>query len=772
VSEETKGRVQSPAESKLADFITNRYRELASDRLAEEQDWYLSGLYAGGTQWVKRGKMANGKSGIVPIEPSDKWSMPVTDHYSKTLAVNATALGAVLPRITAMSANYDARNRRAASYAEAAIDVANKESGLDVLNAILAIQVVQWGISVVKEVVAFDHSTEDVPLLAEQTPFGVDVQPGQTPSLSGDPSNPGSEQVDPKTGEPVDTGDPNVVGTERVMAPRLNAQLPTPFCCYIPRDCGDPNLAKETYERVSFDTSEARMMFPDYADELEDSPTTTIDDDSAGMANSLASFYLEQLRRMGVRNSASGQGDTKAQPSGRSKIYCVEGWVNWNVLPKETQDAIVKEWGDEPSEVENYQQQNMSRVDAAIAYGVWAIVWNGCLLQWGENPKKGDTPYTWFMWEKNATNPYGRGGLGNVLRPLQRQLNQLDALHDRSLRSNGTTKIMMPESQQYKTMSGDPVDIYQYDDMAGKTAPQLFPAGRAPEIPAKRAQIVQEFQSLGYTEGVSSGLAPEGTAFRAIAYLGAKAEEQRGTQRALWEGSHEILARKLLFDAKVVWTTPRKLKVAGPNNRYGAELLEGADLDFETDQLSIVEGSSRPKTLAEKEEAFNTLVAGGLVDVSDPDVRQFVYDTIGMPELSLAQSLQYDKAERDLQSVLDGMQPVSSPYQDFGIVLKIFSDYSLTEEYEGLPQETQAGILAYASWAQQMSAPPPPPMGLPPGADPQAAAAGQLPGKNPGKTLSKVPGGSATLANTEKAATAEGNQVASSVDNSTPAVAT
>lgn len=763
---------QTEAQRKLGNFVKQRYDELAFDRMAEDADWYLSGRFAGGQQWFKR----DSNKRLVPINPSDNptWTMPVSDHFSKTIAVNATALGAVLPRTTAVSGNYDARNRRAASYAEAAIDVAMRESGMDVLNAILAIQTVLWGVGIAKNETAFDHSTQDVPIIAEQTPEGVQEQPvpeGQLPTQ--DPAQPGSDALNQQTGQPTPdpSQDPNVVGTERVPSARLKCTLPTPFNVYIPRDCGDPNISKECYERVTWKLSEARAAFPDWAG--------CISADSSGEADAatgLAYWYLEQLRRMGVvTSSGATNSSTKDATKTVEKVRLVEGWVGWGDLDKDLQDEIEKEWGDQPSEVEDYAKQGMTRLSAAVAYGLFAITYQSKVLQWGENPMSGDLPYTFFMWEKGVANPYGRGGLGNVLRPLQRQLNRLDALHDRSLMSNGTTKIMMPESQQYNTMSGDPVDIYTYDDMAGKHPPQLFPAGRAPEIPAKRAQIVQEFQELGYTEGVQSGQAPSGaTAFRAIAYLGAKAEEQRGTQRALWEGSHEILARKMLRDAKRVWNEPRKLKVAGPNNRYGAELIEGADLDFETDQLTIVQGSSRPKTLAEKEEAFNTLVSGGLVDVTDPDVRQFVYDTIGMPELSLANSLQYSKAERDLQQVIDSVQPVSVPNQDWAIVQKVFGAYMLTEEYEALDQGVQAGILGYWQWAGELQQPVMPPMG-PDGITPmdaQQAAGGQLPGQHPGQTLSKVPGKSATTQNTEKAATAEGNSLPSAVEGTPAPVAT
>jgi hypothetical protein len=533
-------------------------------------------------------------------------------------------------------------------------------------------------------------------------------------------------------------------------------------------------MSPEVYERVPYTLGEAREMFPDYAAELSaDGQGADSQGDAAyadSTSESLAAFYQSQLRRMASALTSSGGSSsagqsTKDADSTVSSLTCIEGWVEWSRLTRQIQQAIEAEWGDDPSVVEEYADKGMTRLSAAVTYGVFGIIWQDQTLQWGENPLNGDTPYTFYHWEKNSLNPNGKGGLGIVLTPLQRQLNRLDALHDRQLMSTGTTKLLVGESQQYQnTWTGDPVDVMVYDDMAGKHAPQLFPAGNAGGIPQKRQQIVAEFAELGYTEGVQSGQAPGGVdSFRGIAYLGAKAEEQRGTQRALWEMSHEMRAKKLLRMAKQIWTTPRKVKVAGPNNRFGMELLEGADLDFDTDQISVIEGSSRPKSLSEKQEAINTLAQAGLIDVTDPEVRDYIYDLIGMPEIDLVNELDHSKAERDLQQVLDGMQPVSSPYQNWGIVFKTFTSYTLTEEYEGLPHNVQTGILSYASWLQQMAAPPPPM--APPGAPPANGGpfAGNLPTQHPGKTLSKPP--SKTNPDAQQLASqSEGAGVASQVD--------
>lgn len=775
---------QTPAQKALCEFVGDRFRYLAQDRLAEDDMWFRSGLFNQGYHWLTRDRSTNR---IKPMNANSTpmWTMPQSDYFSKTIAINANALGAQLPRVTALSGNYDSRSRNAAQYAESAIDAANTESGMDVMNPVLAARVALWGIGITKETIAFDRSTEDIPVLGEQTPLGQQDVATQPPQLTGsDPASPTTDTTNQQTGQPIQdtTPDPNVIGTERIPSARLKTTLPTPFSIYIPRDSGDANLAKEVYERCSgYRLSEAKDLWPDYESVLEaDSSSSEVD---ATNSNSLAAYYEVQLRRL-QRLNYTGTGDLAGEH--KDTITTLEGWVEWGTIPRKTQDKIVAEWGDQPSEVEDYAKRGMTRVAAAVAYGIFVVTWKDFVLQWGESPNNGKPIYTFFQWEKDVANPYGKGGLGRVLMPLQRELNRLDALINRALLSNATTKVMMPESQQYKSeWSGDPIDVIQYDDSIGKHMPSVIQA-RAfdPALVQRRAQIVQEFNVLGYAEGVSQGNAPGGVdSFRGIAYLGAKAEESRGTQRALWEQGHELRAKVLLIMAKRVWNEPRKIKVAGPNGRYGAELLEGADLDFDSDQMTIVQGSSRPKTLEEKLEAFQTLAQGGLIDVADPQIRQFAYETIGMPELNLTSSLQYSKAERDLQQVLDGMQPVSSPAQDWSIGVRIFSDYSLTEEYESLPQTTQGGILAYLAWMQQLmhesqapvSMPGVPNTGGPPGspsASQQAGAAlagaGANPKGAPSKVLSKIPGKTATTGNAQQAAGAEGDAIANNVDRPSP----
>jgi hypothetical protein len=680
---------QTPAQSALADWIDKRFTTLARGRWAEEREWYQAGMFDQLKQWLEK----DGKDGkrLKPIDSKGKkWPMPVTNHFSKTIATNANALGAAVPEMLAMADNYDAKNRRAAEAAENGIDAANKESGLNVLNAKLARQTVLWGLGITKDSVAFDHSTDEVPDIQEQPPVaGPD-------------------------GQMVEQG-PQVVGMENVPSPRIKSELPTVFEVYLPRDCQSPNLSPLVLERVSMSIGLAKETYPVYADWFAEGETEN-DGTNSTSGDSLASYFHNALRSLAYSSQ-----DIEME----GKCQFKEVWLDWNELAGDVQTAIEKEWESEPASL----YPKMSKLQAAVEFGLFCVTWDKKVVSWGENPWDGDKPYTFFLWQEDVASAYPKG-LSVELVPLQKQLNRIDSLMERALMSNAVVKMLWPTTQSTPAPSGDPIEITYWDPIGdGKVKPEYF-GGKAygSELMAKRAQIVADFEALGFTNGVSEGDMPGGgTAFRALAFASAKTEESRKTQRYLWEQAHELRARKLVKMARKVWSEPRKVQTAGFNNRYGAQLLEAADLEGDY-ELEVLPDSSRPKTLTEKMEVFQTLQEAGMVDPNDPANRAYITDSLGVQDLDLVDNLQYAKAERDLELCKQGEKPQINPFSKWPLHFSVFSNYTLTEEYEGLPPQIQAGILAYTQWMQELINPPtvapgaaPPPGSPPTGTPPHAS---------------------------------------------------
>ncbi|MFZ1005423.1 MAG: hypothetical protein WAN65_01215, partial [Candidatus Sulfotelmatobacter sp.] len=153
--------------------------------------------------------------------------------------------------------------------------------------------------------------------------------------------------------------------------------------------------------------------------------------------------------------------------------------------------------------------------------------------------------------------------------------------------------------------------------------------------------------------------------------------------------------------AQMVWDEPRAARVAGFNGRYGMMQIKGDDLKGEF-EMEVIPDSSRPKTFQEKQQMFSALAAGGMVDLTDPKTRDYIDHMAGMDDVDLANHLQYVKADRDLDSLRRGGMPMPSPFQDPQVIFKCLSLFTLTEEFEALPEPIKANIVQYAGKAKQM----------------------------------------------------------------------
>lgn len=510
---------------------------------------------------------------------------------------------------------------------------------------------------------------------------------------------------------------------QSIPTARIKTFLLTPFEFYLPRDSQDPNLADLRLIRWRKPIGEARELYPDYADKFK------ADSDDV----SLSFFYLNTLRSLSYQNSKQTENDEEY-------VTLSEIWTTWTKVPKEVQDKITAEWQTEPSEI--YEDQGFTKLQAAVEYGLFAVVWNGAVIQWAENPWDGESPITFFPWQKDAVSVYPKG-LSVELLPPCKSLNRLDSIMLRALMSNGVVKLLWPITQSTPIPSGDPVEVAQWDPQGdGKVKPEYF-SGHAygPEMVKMREQIVADINALGFNNSVAEGEMPgSGTAFRALAYLGSKAEETRKTQRYLWEASHEIRARLILKMARKVWTEPRKIQTAGYNNRYGATQLDISEIDGGY-QINVIQDSSRPKTQTEKLQALQMLQQGGYVNPQDPSTREYVIDTLGMNDVDMSDHLQFAKAARDLENLKQGIQPMESPFQKWDIFLKEFADFTMTEQFEALDPGTRNGILMYTQYISEKltlatGGGMPPQPGVPgaapgpggPGGTPASHVLGQVPG--------------------------------------------
>jgi hypothetical protein len=758
-----------------------KYREDSLGRDGEEREWQETALFYQRRQWLDWNK---NERRYVQMEPDKRKPrpMPVSNYFAKAVNENANQLGAELVRVTATPKNDDPANRRAADYAQMGKLAIDQESNLKVLNPLLAKHTALWGMGCLKDEIDTTEDQEEIDdqeMVSNKSLGCLDC--GMIHDIGG-----GAENADDDIGQQQEpcpecnssntmswqTQNASTVSQYVTGKGKIKTRVVPVFEVYLPRDCQNANLTDRVIHRYRRSLSGAVRLWGEKAEDLKSDDSSTNKD---------------EIRMDSLRSLSSV---TYADKMGNETATITEVWVKWDAIPRKLQDAIEDELAPEPEE--DGDEQDPQEIAQQVAgmlqgdqlgevdleqmkkYGLFMIFAQGIMLQWGPNPFVDDDteecffPFTFYLWDVDPASVYPKG-VGADLVPLQKRLNRLDSLIELAMMTNAAGKWLWPKTQTTKPPSGDPSDVAEYDPIGeGKTKPEFVqPKPFSGDVWQYRASILQDFQELGNSSGVQQGESPgAGAAFRTVAYLGAKAAEQLNTQRFLWESAHCMHYKKTLAMAKMYWDEERQVKVAGPNGKFLFETFSGDDLKGMY-ELEFVKDSSVPRTMEEKIELIQTLIAGGLVEMSDPTVRQYIYDVINLEGLNLLGELQFRKAERDLEAVKRGEMPMESPYQDWNVELKVVANFTLTEEFEVMDPQLQNYVLGFCEYInekvtqiqqaqqmQQMMAGMAGPMAQ--GAMKTASGADD-PNKSP---LQKVPGKTTGTSQTEGAAKKQGDKFA------------
>lgn len=802
-------------ETALLSFSRLKYQDLSRNRFAEEREWYEEALFYQRRQWLSW-DASNKRWSLVKQNPNKPRPMPVTNHFARTINAVANQLASGAPKVSAIPLDDSDRNRRGAEFAEQACKAIDKESGFRMMTPLLGKHTCLWGMGVTWD--SYDCSagtgTVSVPdyELAATTQLGC-LNCGNVadmgPMMAAQPGSeaPGQQQAPcPACGgyETVSWQSQAIQQTtvKQFSKGKIVTEVCPIFEIFIPRDCQNPNLAPVVVRRRRFPLGRARRLWERAKDLQADSKMEVHE------------IYLEALRSLVNYNYMH---DQTAESTTVTEI-----WAEWDELPEKLQEALEEAVesgqmglgdGDEPPKTGDGLNENPDdsgdsedRQTAALdqsgaaedtegddeagdmfeapdgqldpleqlhQWGIFLIEAGGKVLDWGINPLEGKKPSTFWLWEVDPANVYPKG-MGVDLVPLQKRLNRIDSLMELGAMSNSAGKWLWPTTQTTKPPTGSSSDVIEYDPIGdGKIAPEFVqPSPFAMHCFQLRGMILQDFQAIGMTNGVQQGLNPQGqTSFRGIAYLGAKAAEQISTQRFLWETAATLRYEKCLILARKNWTEERKVKVAGFNGRWGMQTVLGEQLDADY-LIEIRPDSSRPQSLDEKEQMFQMLLEGGLVDPTDPATREYIIDQANLDNVDLIDHLQYKKAERDLDNLIAGNIPAINPNINIQIFLKVFSAFTLTEEFEGLQPDAQQRVMMAIQLGQQQlqmqqqaaqaaamaAAAGPGAPGMSPAA--KLAAAMKNKGQQKSNGLDGVPGATQSPEESSQLALGEGNGVA------------
>lgn len=669
-------------DKKIPAHVDAVLKDFSSGRFAEDRRWTESGLFYQLKQWLDYDDTSMRYTQIKQDKKRPR-PMPVSNYFAKTINANANALGADLVQTSAVATDDSPDSNRAAEYADLSKAAIDQETQMWILNPILAKHTVLWGAGCMHDEIDMTEQ-EDVPDMEEDQKLMVGCYDcGGTNTVD----THDAMQTLPDDGA---VACPDCQSTQTTAYPlkqlitqavqsvgkgKLKSTVIPIFFVFLPRDCQNPNLAKEHVRLEVLNLEVAKSRYPDFADELhkDEKPSTAI------------LGYAELQTLIGRK-----QVDEET-------VTLKHWYVEWNRIPEQMQDVIIEQYGDEPDELVSMAK-----------YGVLCVTDGVNVLSFKANPVVDpDTdvaynPLTFFLWEVDPASCYSKG-LGEDLKPLQKRLNRCDSLIERAMMANGAGKWLVPTTQQGKPPSGDPNDVYEYDVIGdGKIKPEFIsPQPFTPQVWQLRNTILQDFETLGLQPPIMAGQVQGHEAFRTMAYAGAKAAESLNTQRFLWEQAHLLRYKKLNCMAKLAWDEPRKVRIAGHNGKLMYMTVQSEQLRGQY-ELDYVKGSSRPKTYEEKMTAFQTATQMMFINPADPTTRQFAFELFGLTGLVFSDELQYRKSERDLEMCKRGQLPRDTPYQKWDVFLKTFSDFTLTEDYEDLAPEIQLMIIGQTEHYNQM----------------------------------------------------------------------
>jgi hypothetical protein len=295
-------------------------------------------------QWLKYDD-SNKRWSVMKQDPDRPRPMPVTNHFARTINANANQLGSGQMKVQAIATDDSDANRRAASFAETAIDAIDEETGMRVLQPLLAKHTTLWGIGVTKDIfdVSASNGVTKVPQIEVQsTPKLGCIDCGQMADLSAEQQmNPGAPMPSGQGQAPCpycqsmntmgwQEDQPIVTQVKQFANGKLCTEVRPIFEFFVPRDCQNPNLAKKLQQRYRKPIGEVKRMWKDRADEIK-----------ADDKQETHEIYLEALRSLVNYNYMHDQTN--------DGMTITETWVDFDQLPEQLQKLLIKECGGDPN---------------------------------------------------------------------------------------------------------------------------------------------------------------------------------------------------------------------------------------------------------------------------------------------------------------------------------------------------------------------------------------------------------------------------------------
>jgi hypothetical protein len=389
--------------------------------------------------------------------------------------------------------------------------------------------------------------------------------------------------------------------------------------------------------------------------------------------------------------------------------YYYTGFAASTIQAKDS--ALVKWLYIEPNKVRDFPE------------GAYAVMVNGEIAESGAwKDKFVEHPLTYGGYLQIPTL-FANRSIAFDLVEIQREKQSYDALIKLHAMTSAVDSIIVDENTVVSEITGRADKIIKWRSIGpGSQAPHRMQHGTLDEgVYKMKMSLEGEFENISGAVAVYRGRQPGSiTAGKAIEDLKGQAEQMFSKPVLNWQALWRETIRKGVRNIQKFYTHEQIAEIVGADRTTQIDDFRKCDMDAILDWIASKSGE--PRSRAERKQEMFQLFDRGALDVSDPNVKQQVYELFGDTGLMKMFNADATRARYENKQMMGG-QPVRvmAEIEDLAVHYSIHVERIKSLEFERWPDPAKQLMLQHAMETKQAMM----------GAQIQAAAIGAPAGPKP-----------------------------------------
>lgn len=407
--------------------------------------------------------------------------------------------------------------------------------------------------------------------------------------------------------------------------------------------------------------------------------------------------YFFLARRMSVdeifeRTQIKAEGDAEYVDVSATQSDLSYWYLGYAGVNQRQDEALFVEFWCAPGKVEEFPE------------GLYAVMFNRKvqIAQSWDEATCGDHPVTKGDFMGMPTIFFPRA-VSFDLAEIQRELSQLDSMIKLHAMTSAVEPIVIDQNTVVGEITGRADKIIRWRSIGpGSKEPHRLTHGNLdPKIYEQVQYLEKKGENLAATVSVFRGEQPGSiTAASAIAQLRGQAEMQFANSVKNWNNFWKETARKLIKLYQRHYTADELVEIVGQDKVTQVNDFIHADLD--TCLEFIATSNGLPRTRDERRQEMMMLFDKGALDISDPNVRQKVFELFGETGMMKNFNADATRARLNVRKAKEGAQPLFRPgIDDADVHLSIALDGAKSLDFDQWLPQNQELLLTYIATIQQ-----------------------------------------------------------------------